>query len=156
MAKFCCQASTRSILQNKSLEKTPPKKTLIDLIFTDEAVQVFDIAHHNVRTFKFNCYLDYLKIKDKYADTKADFEAMKTDFVNTNWQDQLIASGNDKNIEDIWNILKSKVLDLRDKFVSGKPFWKKMGNFPINKPRHDAIRYHHSTHWLSLDVNKKL
>ena len=127
-------------------------------------MQVSDIAHHtplgksdhNVITFKFNCYLDYSKPKDKYAYKRADFEAMRRDLVNTNWQEQFIVSGKDMSIEDIWNTLKSKLLDLRDKFVpkqncSGKPSWKEMGSFPINKPLQDAIRNKHSTHrhWMS-------
>ena len=58
--------------------------SLIDLIFTDEAMEISDIAHHaplgksdhNVITFNFNCYLDYSKPKDIYLYNKADLFAM--------------------------------------------------------------------------------
>ena len=54
------------------------ESSLIDLIFSDEAMQVSDIAHHaplgksdhNVITFKFNCYLDYSKPKARYLCNK--------------------------------------------------------------------------------------
>ena len=52
--------------------------SLIDLIFTDEAMQVSDIQHHSplgksdhsVVSFKFHCYLDFTKAKETYAYAK--------------------------------------------------------------------------------------
>ena len=57
------------------------KPTLLDLILTDEEMQVTDIAHHaplgksdhSVITFKFHCYLDYTKEKESFSYGKADF-----------------------------------------------------------------------------------
>ena len=57
--------------------------SLIDLVFTDEDMQVSDVTHHaplgksdhRVITFKFNCYLDYSKPKEQYVYENADFEA---------------------------------------------------------------------------------
>ena len=57
----------------------------IDLLFTDEIMQVSDIVNHalpgksehSVITFKFNCYLDYSKPKESYVYEKADFHSMK-------------------------------------------------------------------------------
>ena len=54
-------------------------------------MQVSDIAHHaplgksdhSVITFKFNCYLDYTKPKERYSYDKADFQAMRSHLVET-------------------------------------------------------------------------
>ena len=59
--------------------------SLLDLILTAEFMQVSDIAHHaplgksdhSVITFKFNCYLDYTKPKERYSYDKADFQARR-------------------------------------------------------------------------------
>ena len=67
--------------QRNSRIRSDDEHFLIDLIFMDEAMQISDIAHHtpvgksdhNVITFKFNCYLGYLKPKDRYLYNKADF-----------------------------------------------------------------------------------
>ena len=53
-------------LQN-SRRRGNDEMSLIDLIFTDESMQVSDVVHHaplgrsdhDVITFNFNCYLDY-------------------------------------------------------------------------------------------------
>ena len=49
--------------------------SLLDLIFTDESMQVSEIVHHaplgksdhSVITFDFHCYLDFTTQKDKYS-----------------------------------------------------------------------------------------
>ena len=79
--------------------------SLIDLVFTDEDMQVSDVTHHarlgksdhSVITFKFNCYLDYSKPKEQYVYENADFEAMINHFVETGWEEEYIESDGDKN-----------------------------------------------------------
>ena len=67
--------------------------SLIDLVFTDEEMQVSEFVQHpplgnsdhNVITFKFNCYLDYSKPRDVYAYTKGNYEAMRNHLDNCEW-----------------------------------------------------------------------
>jgi hypothetical protein len=107
------------------------------LVFTDEAMQVTELFHHSplgksdhsVITFKFHCYLDYTKPKDRFVFAKGDYEAMRNNLTNSNWKEEYIASGNNKTVEELWFSLKSKLLDLRNQHVpketaSNKPSWK--------------------------------
>ena len=127
-------------------------------------MQVSDIAHHaplgkrdhSVITFKFNCYLDYTKPKERYSYDKADFQAMRSHLVETKWEEEFLGTGNTKNCEDLWSSLKSKIYDFRNKFVpmttiGGKPSWSKKGSLPINKNLKETIRQKNSTHrrWMS-------
>ena len=65
--------------------------SLIDLIFTDETMQVSDIVYqatlgksdHSVISFKSHSYLDYTKPKERYSYEKADFQAMGGGVPNT-------------------------------------------------------------------------
>ena len=82
--------------QHVSRRRGNDEPSLIDLVFTDVAMQVSDIEHHsplgksdhNVITFKFHCYLDCAKPKAKYVYGKADFDAMRRNLVDTNWEEQ--------------------------------------------------------------------
>ena len=78
------------------LEKPTRKRgnnepSLLDLLLTDEVMQVSDIVYHaplgkgdhNVISFNLNCYLDYSKPKERYVYEKADFDAMRNNLVET-------------------------------------------------------------------------
>ena len=65
---------------------------------------------------------------------KGDFQSMKNRLIETNWEDYFIAQGNVKSIQDLWNGLKSKFLELRNQFIpkrttSGNSCWDKKGIF---------------------------
>ena len=133
--------------------------SLKDLIFTDEAMQVSDVKHqsplgksdHNLIIFKFHCYLDYTNPKDRYAYGKGDFDAMRNELSNTNWQEEYVTSASNKNIAELWGTLQSTLKQLRDKFVpiaklSANSSWKKLEGFPIDKNLQDAVRRKHATH----------
>ena len=133
----------------------------IDLIFTDEALQVSDIVHHplppppplgksdhDVITFNFNCYLNY---------HKTDYSAMRQYLELTKWKENYIVLGANQNVEEAWNNLKTKLMKLREKFVPKKiklpkPSWNNKGSFPIDKSLQDAIRNKRATHrqWMSV------
>ena len=74
--------------------------SLIDLVLTDEVMQVSDIVYyaplgksdHDVISFNFNCYLDYSKPKERYIYEKADFESMKNDLAETKWKEEFITA----------------------------------------------------------------
>ena len=126
--------------------------SLLDLILSNETMQVSDVAHHpplgksdhNVITFNFNCYVDYSKPKEVFRYDKADFEAMRQNIRDTSWKTKYITSVKNKNVEKLWEDLKSKIHEMRDKFVPkikqhDQPTWKEKGGYPINTALKDAI-----------------
>ena len=102
-------------------------------------------SDHNLIIFKFHCYLDYTKPKDRYAYGKGYYDAMRNELSDTNWQEEYVTSASNKNIAKLWGTLKSTLKQLRDKFVpiaklSANSSWKKLGGFPIDKNLQDAVR----------------
>ena len=112
-------------------------------------------SDHDVICFKFNCYIDYSKPKDRFVYHKTDFNATRKDLGKSQWEEDYMALENEKNSEELWGLLKSKLLELRNKYVpkqqSTKPSWKDIGGFPIDKTLKEAIRQKHSSHrhWIS-------
>ena len=138
--------------------------SLIDLILTDESMQVSDVRHqaplgksdHDVITFKFNCYLDYSKPKERFLYDKADFEAMRKQLEDDGWSDQFVSSAESKSVEELWVSLKSTLMKLRKLYVpmkksSSTPKWKQAGSFPVDKDVKKAIQEKHATHrqWIA-------
>ena len=136
--------------------------SLIDLILTNEELHVSDVVHHaplgksdhSVITFNYHCYLDFSKPKICYQYHKADFDAMIKELESSNWKEKFIVEANDKGPEELWSLLKCKLIELRNKFVPTKKIktgingWK--GTFPINKTVQSAIKEKHSLHrrWI--------
>ena len=69
--------------------------SLLDLIFTDESMQVLEIVHHaplgksdhRVITFDFHCYLDFTTQKDKYSFANGGYESMRSELLNSKWKE---------------------------------------------------------------------
>ena len=67
--------------------------SLIDLIFSDEEMQVSGIQYHpplgksdhSVIIFDYHCYLDYSKPKETFIYNKGDYISMQDDLSNSNW-----------------------------------------------------------------------
>ena len=86
--------------QENSRSRVNDQSSVIDLIFTDETPQISEVVYHapleksdhNVICFKFNCYLDYSKPKERYRYGKADFEAMRMHMTESNWKDRYVAT----------------------------------------------------------------
>ena len=138
--------------------------SLIDLIFTDENMQVSDILHeaplgksdHDVIIFTYNCYLDYSKTKERYVYSKADYNAMRNELNDSGWKDEFEIAANNSRIEDLWAMFRSKLNELRVKFVpktkeTAGISWKEIGGFPIDRSVQSAIRSKHKLHrtWMS-------
>ena len=138
--------------------------SLLDLLFTNEAMQISDICHHapigksdhDVISFNFHAYLDFTKPMERYVYDRADYEAMKKHLNDVRWKEEYLQSGQNKTIEELWNALKLKLMDLRNRFVpkpkiSEKPKWKERGSVPINRSLQEAIRMKKITHrrWMS-------
>ena len=149
--------AVRDSFLHQHVEKTTRKRgnddpSLLDLILTDEYMQVSEISHHaplgksdhSVMTFDFHCYLDFTTQKEKYSFDKGDYEGMRNELVNSNWGSEYIIDS-EASVEDKWSSLKSMLTKLRDTYVpkqrlSGKPLWKEKGNFPMNSNTREAIR----------------
>ena len=89
--------------------------------------------------------MDYTKPKERYLYEKADFQAMRNHLAETKWEIEYLILGRNRNKDELWNCLKSKIYDIRDQFVpkttiNGKPSWKTNGSIPIGKPVQEAIR----------------
>ena len=68
----------------------------------------------------------------------------------------IVENQENTSVENLWNTMKTKLIELRNKFVpikttSGKPFWKDRGSIPISKPLREAIHNKHIAHrrWMS-------
>ena len=137
--------------------------SLIDLLLTNEEQQVSDVSHHSplgksdhsVITFNYHCYLDYTKPKNYYNYRKADFNAMIDELESSNWLSTFMSEGKDKDPETLWASLKSKLLELRNKFVPTRTTRTGMdcvnkGSFPIDESVRKAIKEKHKLHrrWM--------
>ena len=158
-----CYLYQHNLLNSRRRGNDDP--SLIDLIFSDESMQVSDVEHHaplgksdhDVITFNFNCYMDYVKPKERYVYHKADFEAMRNSLMEDNWTVEYIQKSYNRSCEELWSILKSKLLELRGRFVpknttTTSPSWKEIGGgFPIDSRLQSAIREKHASHrrWMS-------
>ena len=135
----------------------------LDLIFTDEEMQVSDIKHlapigksdHNVITFNFNGYVDYSKPKDTYNYSKGNYDGMRSELEGTNWCDEYVVKSGERDVEENWSILKAKLLELRNKYVTlnkanSSPSWSEKGTVPISKSTQNAIRSKKRAHrkWM--------
>ena len=150
-------------LQEPTRSRGSDDPSLIDLILTNESMQVSDIQYHAplgksdhcVITFNYHCYIDYSKPKERFVYQKADFDSMRNHLALSRWSEEFLLRNQNMSVDDLWNSFKSKILELRNKFVPkqlcGMPSWKMKGSVPINQDLRDAIRSKSSLHrrWIS-------
>ena len=132
--------------------------SLIDLVLTNEVIQVKDIQYHAplgksdhcVITFKYHCYLDYSQRKERYVYHKTDFNSMRRQLVLSNWTEKFMIQNQSKSVDELCNSFKVEIHEIRNKFVpkqlSGIPSWKTKGRVPINQVLRDAIRNKRKLH----------
>ena len=70
---------------------------------------------------------------------------MRNDLTETNWADEFLMAKCGNSFEDLWASFKSKIYELRNKFVpkttvTEKPPWNKKGSIPVGKPIQVAQR----------------
>ena len=140
--------------------------SLIDLIFSDEEMQVSGIQHHSplgksdhsIIIFDYHCYLDYSKPKETFVYKNGDYNKMLVDVRSSGWFTSFISlvSNSGRSIDESWNSLKSELHRLRSDFVpifrsSGKPTWNEKGTFPVSKSTRDAIQMKRKCHrtWIT-------
>ena len=150
-------------LEEPTRRRGTDEPSLLDLVLTDEEMQVSNIKYHaplgksdhSVITFKFNCYLDFSKPKTRFIYKKGDYPAMIKELNDTHWMETVLRTGTTMSVEELWNAIKSKLLQLRDKYVptkviTGEPAWKNKGDIPVSKEVREAIRQKHAAHrrWM--------
>ena len=101
--------------------------SILDLIFTNEEMQVSEIKHkpplgksdHDVLSFDFQCYVDYSKPKKRYLFSKGDYSSMRESLSTSNWAGDFInlAIRPGGTVEEPWNSIESKIHELRNEFV---------------------------------------
>ena len=143
--------------------------SILDLIFTNEEMQVSEVKHmsplgksdHEVLSFNFQCYLNYSKQKERYNFSKGNYTAMRKYLKDSNWIEEFrkLASNIELRPEDLWNALKLKILELRNKFVpletlTGKPNWKVKGSIPVDKATREAIKEKEKSHRIWMLANR--
>ena len=94
--------------------------SLIDLVLTNEVVQVSDIEYHAplgksnhcVITFKYHCCLDYSQPKERFAYHKIDFHSMRSQLVLSNWTEKFMIQNQSKSVDELWNSFKSEIHEI--------------------------------------------
>ena len=73
---------------------------------------------------------------------RADYQGMRNNLILTNWTDNFLTSECSNSVKDMWLSFKSKIYELRNRFVpkttvTGKPSWNKKGRIPAggNTPK---------------------
>ena len=102
--------------------------SMVDLILTGEANQAHNLEYlsplgksdHNVLAFSIKCEAECKPQSERYNYKYADLESMKHDLVTSDWDLNFVNTTDDKSTEELWQLFKSKVLSLRDRYVPRK------------------------------------
>ena len=141
--------------------------SLLDLVLTNEEEHVSNVVHHcplgksdhSVITFNYHCYMDYSKPKKIYNYRKADFAAMKADPDLIEWLRELMSEGRNCDTETLWSRIKSKILDMRKKYVPEKTINSGTidikGDFPMDNKLRDAIEEKRNLHRRWIRKNRR-
>ena len=140
--------------------------SLLDLIFTNEEMQVSEITHgaplgksdHDVLSFRFHCYVEFSKRAERHVFERGDYEAMRNCDSIKAWREDFLKSVEtmERSPEDLWCSLKSQLHQMTKKFVpletpSKEPSWKDKGSVPIDENARRAIKEKEKSHrkWMS-------
>lgn len=115
----------------------------IDLLFTNEEMQVSQLEYHAplgksdhcVLSFRYDCYVDYCQPQKRYAFHKADYDEMRQHLQDTNWVETFLQETDKIPVNEKWKIFKNKLHEVRDKFVpttTSDMAWKKKGSIPVD------------------------
>ena len=157
-------------VENPTRRRGNDEPSTLDLVFTNESLQVSDIVHnsplgksdHDVLTFEFQCYVDFNKPKERFLFKKGNYPAMRDNLTKSRWREVYIEQANEPNAtpESMWNSLKGKLHELRNEFVplksvSSKPTWKDLGSIPLDGKTVNAIKEKDKAHRLWMSGKKK-
>ena len=78
--------------------------------------------------------------------------------MRTGWKS--VTTANDESVKNMWGLIKTKMLSLRNSFVRKKVFdssprWKEVGGFPVDQEARAAIKEKHKLHrkWMTSKRN---
>ena len=127
--------------------------SLLDLVITDEAMQISEIMHdsplgksdHDTLIFDFKCYAERSAPTESFNYFKGDYESMVKDLQESNWSNKIVESAETLSVEDMWLRIKGKLQLLRDKYVpkyklSNKPHWSSKGCVPLDSKTRIALK----------------
>ena len=100
-------------------------------------------SDHCVITFTYECYaILNSKRKQRKLYDKADFEKIREEINNIDWEDQL---GKYNNVEDMWKFFHSTIMEIEEKFIPTRSNRnrKKKGKYPLDKKTQDKINLKH-------------
>ena len=101
-------------------------------------------SDHCVLSFKFNCYA-ILKDRqnEKFLYDKADWDALKVEIENLNWEEELNSSSGDINV--IWSAFQHKINTLQEKYIPKRKYKSQghKGKFPVDENTRNLIKQKH-------------
>ena len=126
----------------------------IDLIFTNEENQVYQLDHcsplgksdHCVLSFSFQCYINFATPTSRFRYESTDFNVMRHYVMQHNCFKDLsnTALGNQNDVNSLWNKFKDVLLSLRNRFVpkrmSKNQLWKEKWKAPISEDLQNKIK----------------
>ena len=151
-------------IQQATRRRGNDQPSTLDLIFTDEEMQISEVKHlaplgksdHSAIVFDFHCYLDYSKPKVSYQYPKGDYAGMRAFLENSKWLEEFKSLAAKSDEELMWDNIKGKLVQLRDKFVPQKnssttPSWRSKNQYPLSKATRAAIKEKNRLHrkWMS-------
>ena len=152
-------------VQNPTRRRGKDDPSVLDLIFTNEEMQVSEITHgapsgksdHDVLSFSFNCYVDFVRKKDRHIFERGDYTAMRDSESIKTWKEEFLKSAEAGSTpETLWRSLKAQLHQLTKAFVpietaTNKPTWKDKGSIPIDDKARQAIKKKESSHrkWMA-------
>ena len=130
------------------------------------ALQVSEINHgaplgksdHDVLSFRFQCYVDFSRKKERYSFERGDYAAMRNSESMRIWQEEFLnlADNTERTPEELWYSLKSHLHQMTKEFVpfetgSETSKWKDKGSIPIDKKARQAIKNKEKSHrqWMT-------
>ena len=89
--------------------RSTDNSSLIDLVLTNEVMQVREIEYHApigksdhcVINFKYHCYLDYSQPKERYVYHKTDFNSIRRQLVLSNWTEKFMIQNQSKSVDEL-------------------------------------------------------
>ena len=153
-------------VENSTRKRGTDEPSTLDLIFTNEEMQVSEISHgaplgksdHDVLSFSFHCYVDYSKKKERRIFERGDYPAMRNSESIKTWREEFLkaAESTESSAETMWCSLKSQLHRLTEMFIpletaSNTPTWKDKSSIPIDEKARKAIKQKEKSHrkWMS-------
>ena len=148
-------------IEHTTRQRGSDRPSVLDLVLTNEEHQISEIVYesplgksdHSTLVFDYHCYLDFSIPKGRYNFCKGDYAGMLSDSSISEWADITSFSETSSCVEETWQRIKTKILQLRNKYVPfTKPMsmdkWKSKGCVPLAKEVRESIRTKRKQHRL--------